>query len=792
MPAYSTDRRPRSRSRSPPSRRSYDRRDSGGRYGRDRYDNRDRRDHQESRHRDDRYDRYDRRSPERPAPSRKDVANANGKTENTTKDMTMADDKPKSKAAPISLEELVAKQEEEKKAASRPKFLTKEERAKLALERREKEVAEQKDRRMREAQSKMEFDQKVEDESRRVEDASRYNNRNDRRYNREDRDRGKRRDNRRRERSQTPEDFDIPDGLTEKEKEAIKSRYMGEERRKRKIRRMNEKKFVFDWDAGEDTSQDFNPLYAKRHHTQMFGRGHLAGIDEKEQKKQRSAFYDKLLEDRRTDEEKGRATALMDLDKKKEERLKWDDRHWSDKPLAQMKERDWRIFKEDFNISCKGGSIPNPLRSWQESSLPQKILDVIEQVGYKEPSPIQRQTIPIGLQNRDIIGIAETGSGKTASFVIPMLVYINDLPKLDESNMADGPYALIMAPTRELAQQIEQETLKFATPLGYNCVSIVGGHAIEEQAFNLRNGAEIIIATPGRLRDCLDRRILVLNQCTYVVMDEADRMIDMGFEADVNFILDALPVSNVKPDTVEAENGDVMNTAMDDRGHKYRQTTMFSATMPTAVERLAKKYLRRPAVVTIGTAGQAVETVEQKVEMVSGEEKKKIRLMELLNSGQYAPPIIVFVNQKKNVDLLARTVNKSGYHAVTLHGSKSQEQRELALAQLKEGNADILVATDVAGRGIDVKNVSLVVNFDMAKNIEDYTHRIGRTGRAGQSGTALTFLSSTDTDVMYDLKQMLSKSSLSKVPPELANHEAAQSKPGAFRPRRKHEETILQ
>lgn len=670
--------------------------------------------------------------------------------------------------------------------------MTKEERAKLALERREKEVAEQKDRRMREAQSNMEFNQKVEDESRRVEDAARYDNRNDRRYNRDDRDRGKRRDNRRRERSPTPEDIDIPEGLTEKEKEAIKSRYMGEERRKRKIRRMNEKKFVFDWDAGEDTSQDFNPLYAKRHHTQMFGRGHLAGIDEKEQKKQRSAFYDKLLEDRRTDEEKGRATALMDLDRKKEDRLKWDDRHWSDKPLKQMKERDWRIFKEDFNISCKGGSIPNPLRSWQESSLPQKILDVIEQVGYKEPSPIQRQTIPIGLQNRDIIGIAETGSGKTASFVIPMLVYINDLPKLDESNMADGPYALIMAPTRELAQQIEQETLKFATPLGYNCVSIVGGHAIEEQAFNLRNGAEIIIATPGRLRDCLDRRILVLNQCTYVVMDEADRMIDMGFEADVNFILDALPVSNVKPDSVEAENGDAMNTAMDERGHKYRQTTMFSATMPTAVERLAKKYLRRPAVVTIGTAGQAVETVEQKVEMISGEEKKKIRLMELLNSGQYAPPIIVFVNQKKNVDLLARTVNKSGYHAVTLHGSKSQEQRELALAQLKEGNADILVATDVAGRGIDVKNVSLVVNFDMAKNIEDYTHRIGRTGRAGQSGTALTFLSSTDTDVMYDLKQMLSKSSLSKVPPELANHEAAQSKPGAFRPRRKHEETILQ
>jgi ATP-dependent RNA helicase DDX23/PRP28 len=185
---------------------------------------------------------------------------------------------------------------------------------------------------------------------------------------------------------------------------------MGEERKKRKIRRMNEKKFVFDWDAGEDTSQDFNPLYAKRHNTQMFGRGHLAGIDVKEQKKQRSAFYDKLLEDRRTEEEKGRASELMDMDKKKEERLRWDDRHWSDKPLSQMKERDWRIFKEDFNISCKGGGIPNPIRSWPESGLPEKILGVIDQVGYKEPTPIQRQTIPIGLQNRDIIGIAETGT----------------------------------------------------------------------------------------------------------------------------------------------------------------------------------------------------------------------------------------------------------------------------------------------------------------------------------------------------------------------------------------------
>ena len=159
----------------------------------------------------------------------------------------------------------------------------------------------------------------------------------------------------------------------------------------------------------------------------------------------------------------------------KEAKAKWDERHWSEKPLDQMKEREWRIFKEDFNISTKGGQIPHPIRSWEESGLPEKILKIIDQVGYKEPTPIQRQAIPIGIQNRDIIGIAETGSGKTASFVIPLLTYISDLPKITQENMAEGPYALIMAPTRELAQQIEEETIKFATPMGFNCVSIVGG-----------------------------------------------------------------------------------------------------------------------------------------------------------------------------------------------------------------------------------------------------------------------------------------------------------------------------
>ena len=423
---------------------------------------------------------------------------------------------------------------------------------------------------------------------------------------------------------------------------------MGTTEKKRRVRKLNERKFVFDWDASEDTSKDYDPLYANRHEALMFGRGVLAGIDVKEQKKQRSAFYDELLEKRRTEEEKSRAKWVPSLEvcqrpstklffalsremvegeKRKEKQVAFDDRHWSEKRLEQMTERDWRIFKEDFSISTKGGNIPSPLRFWKESAIPPKILDVIDQIGYKEPSGIQRQAIPIGLQNRDMIGIAETGSGKTAAFVIPMLVYINELPPITEENMTQGPYALVMAPTRELAQQIEQETLKFAQPMGFHCVSLVGGHTLEEQAFNLRNGAHIIIATPGRLKDCLDRRILVLSQCTYVVMDEADRMIDLGFEPDVNFILDKLPVSNMKPEgEEETEEQRQTQAALQTIGvrSKYRQTFMFSATFPPAVERLARKYLRRPAVITIGTAGQEVDTVEQRVEFIASEEKKKL------------------------------------------------------------------------------------------------------------------------------------------------------------------------
>lgn len=564
----------------------------------------------------------------------------------------------------------------------------------------------------------------------------------------------------------------------------IKQRYMGAEQNtstfsaKKKRRRTTEKKFNFEWNAEEDTSPDYNPLYKNRAEANFFGRGRLAGFGD-EVADSVARKYAAALQDRDHEAGSARAKEILEMERKRREEggRTAIDKHWSEKKLEHMRERDWRIFKEDFNISTKGGGIPNPMRSWKESGLPKRLLDIIEEVGYTDPSPVQRAAIPIALQSRDLIGVAVTGSGKTAAFLLPLLVYISELPRLDEFEWRrnDGPYAIILAPTRELAQQIEIEARKFAGPLDFNVVSIVGGHSLEEQTYNLRNGAEIIIATPGRLVDCIERRIIVLSQCCYVIMDEADRMIDLGFEEPVNKILDALPVANEKPDTEDAEDAKAMSQHIGGKD-RYRQTMMYTATMPSAVERIARKYLRRPAIVTIGNVGEAVDTVEQRVEFVAGEDKRKKRLAEILSSREFRPPIIVFVNIKRNCDAVARDIKQMGYSSVTLHGSKTQEQREAALLSVRNGSTDVLVATDLAGRGIDVPDVSLVVNFNMATNIESYTHRVGRTGRAGKSGVAITFLGNEDTDVMYDLKQMLMKSSISRLPEELRKHEAAQQK----------------
>lgn len=701
-------------------------------------------------------------------------------------DPTNIKNEPGVKKEPLSLEELKAKVEAEEATKSKPVFLTKEQRAAEALKRRQQEAEAMKLKMEEERKKRVDFIEAARRERREQEEKERME-----RY-------GRGRSDRRdmpppRRRVAEDEESDEEEEKTSKEKEmeseAIKERYLGLKQKKKKIRKLNERKFVFDWDAGEDTSHDYNELYKKRHSVQFFGRGHLGGIDPKLQKKEQSKFYGELLEKRRTEFEKVQEKKHLEKVRKREEKERYDDRHWTQKSLEEMTERDWRIFREDFNVSIKGGKIPNPIRSWKEAGLPNTLLSIIDKLGYKEPTPIQRQAIPIGLQNRDIIGVAETGSGKTAAFLLPLLVWITSQPKIVRQEEIDqGPYAVILAPTRELAQQIEEETIKFADALEpkVRTVTIIGGINREEQGLKLRLGCEIVIATPGRLIDVLENRYLVLSRCTYVVLDEADRMIDMGFEADVQKILDFMPATNLKPDSEEAEEGIDLSLGTKT---KYRQTVMFTATMPPPLERLARSYLRRPATVYIGSVGRPVDRVEQIVHILSENEKKK-KLMTILQNN-IEPPIIIFVNQKKGVDVLAKGLEKLGYNTCTLHGGKGQEQREYALASLKAGTKDILVATDVAGRGIDIKNVSLVINYDMAKTIEDYTHRIGRTGRAGKHGVAISLLTKDDSHLFYDLKQLLLSSPISTCPPDLANHPDAQHKAGTVVQKKRKDETIF-
>ncbi|RWS24351.1 putative ATP-dependent RNA helicase DDX23-like protein [Leptotrombidium deliense] len=693
------------------------------------------------------------------------------------------------KKEPLSLEELKAKLKAEEEAKSKPCFLSKEQRIVEALKRREMEVAMQRKKMDEVRKKRIQFMEEAKKAVKELEDKEREARRGERDRERERRERERAKD-KDRDKEELVEDDEEPKVKDkERENEAIKERYLGLVRKKKRTRRLNERKFVFDWDATEDTSSDYNQLYKERHTIQLFGRGNVAGIDLKQQKKEQSKFYGELLEKRRTEAEKEQEKHRLEKVKKKEEKQKWDDRHWSQKSLDEMTERDWRIFREDYSITIKGGRIPNPLRNWVESGLPKSLLDIIEENKYTEPTPIQRQAIPIGLQNRDIIGVAETGSGKTAAFLIPLLVWITSLPKpVRQEDIDQGPYAIILAPTRELAQQIEEETMKFAKVLDIRTVAVIGGISREDQGFKLRLGCEIVIATPGRLIDVLENRYLVLSRCTYVVLDEADRMIDMGFEADVQKILDHMPVTNLKPDTDEAEDETKLIANFKSK-HKYRQTVMFTATMPPSVERLARSYLRRPAMVYIGSAGKPVERVEQIVHLVSEQEKRK-KLLHVLEAG-VEPPVIIFVNQKKGADVLAKGLEKMGYSACTLHGGKGQEQREYALASLKTGVKDILVATDVAGRGIDIKNVSLVINYDMAKTIEDYTHRIGRTGRAGKNGIAVSFVTKDDYHLLYDLKQLVLQSPVSTCSPELANHPDAQHKPGTVVQKKRKDETIF-
>lgn len=429
-----------------------------------------------------------------------------------------------------------------------------------------------------------------------------------------------------------------------------------------------------------------------------------------------------------------------------------DDIHWTKKRLEDMKPRDWRIMKENFEIILRGSNVPNPLRYWHEQAdMDPQLLDIItKRLGYEEPTPIQRASIPVALQKRDIIGIAETGSGKTLAYLLPMLCKLLNLPRLNTYSKVDGPYGLILVPTRELAQQIEVELNKFLRYLPQiDTISIVGGKLIERNILDLQNkNIEIIIATPGRLIDCLERHYLVLNQTKFLVLDECDKMIEMNFGEQVAKITEFMGIG------------------------QRRQNMMFTATMTNDVEQLSKKYVENPVLVNIGSTSSTELTVNERIDekfefFPTDDDSKKIkRLVKILESGQYQPPIIVFINYKESGEYINKQLLAKGHRVSLIHGSKSQDQREAALRSFKDGDTDILIGTNVAARGIDVNNVSLVINYQMTKKIDDYVHRVGRTGRAGNYGTAITFLSEKDDmEIISDLKKMLRKSR-KKVPEE--------------------------
>jgi ATP-dependent RNA helicase DDX23/PRP28 len=585
------------------------------------------------------------------------------------------------------------------------------------------------------------------------------------------------------------------------EVKAIRDHYLGISEKKVQVKKPSDKRkiFKFDWEEKDDTGRnDVNPLYNNRvTMNALFGRGYIAGTDQREQRKKSNfleTLSDRRMDDiRRIEEQDDR---LTEKDRRERERLRdqysenlkrkvADDindmdtskigLHWSEKALEDMSIRDWRIFKEDFDIRIQGGKSTLPLRFWKEAHFPDQVMKAIDDAGYKEPSPIQRQAIPIGLSYKDIIGIAETGSGKTASFTIPLLCYLLNLPQsyVDRCEF-EGPLAVIMAPTRELAQQIDTEVIKLASYTNFSTCCIVGGQSIEDQAFTLRQGVQIVIGTPGRLCDCILSNFLVLNQCNYVVLDEADRMIDMGFEPQVVEVLEAMGGLLKSEDEDKA----MLEAETAQKGQElYRVTAMFSATMSSEVEKIAKKFLRHPVIIKIGDKDSGKnKRIEQIVHFIS-ESQKRTKILEDLRRHSNTDKCIVFINAKKQGDMVGKQLEQAGFRVGILHGGRSQDQREDTLEQFRNGNLSVLVATDVAGRGLDIQDVTHVYNFDLPSKIENYCHRIGRTGRAGKSGIATSYLTDSDTEIMYDLKQYL-ESTNSSIPDQLQRHPSAQNKAG--------------
>lgn len=385
--------------------------------------------------------------------------------------------------------------------------------------------------------------------------------------------------------------------------------------------------------------------------------------------------------------------------------------------IAEMEDEDVDKLRAELdNITVRGVEPPRPITKWSQCGFGAQILDVIRDQKFENPTAIQSQALPALMSGRDTIGIAKTGSGKTLAFILPMFRHIKDQRPV--ANL-EGAIGMIMAPTRELAVQIHRECKPYLKALGLRGVCAYGGAPIKDQIAELKRGAEVIVCTPGRMIDLLAAnagRVTNLRRVSYVVLDEADRMFDMGFEPQINKIL-----GNVRPD---------------------RQTVLFSATFPKKMESLARKALTKPIEILVGGRSVVAAEITQVIE-VRTEDTKFHRVLELMGElyeNDEDARSLIFVDRQESADNLLKELGIKGYPSVSVHGGREQIDRDQAIVDFKNGSIPIMVATSVAARGLDVKQLKLVINYDCPNHGEDYVHRAGRTGRAGNTGTAITFV----------------------------------------------------
>lgn len=371
------------------------------------------------------------------------------------------------------------------------------------------------------------------------------------------------------------------------------------------------------------------------------------------------------------------------------------------------------------------GEVPKPFTTFNSCGFPKPIMATLFSLGFAAPTPIQAYCWPVAGGGRDVVGIAKTGSGKTLAFLLPpFTTFLGSRPGY-------GPNMLVMTPTRELACQIQLEAERFGKRVGIYSVCVYGGAPRGPQLRELRAGAHLVVGTPGRLNDYLEGGELTLENCKNLVLDEADRMLDMGFEPQIRTLIKAIP--------------------------RDRQTMMFSATWPREVRNLVQDYLHRPVYIQIGShEATANKDITQEVVICSGQREKSENLLEILTIDR-AERVIVFTNTKKLCESLASELWSSRIHCVTIHGDKEQRDRDQALHSFKTGRTPVMLATDVAARGLDIKGVKLVVNYDVAPCPDDHIHRIGRTGRAGVPGRAVTFLDHRESKEAREVMRSMEK-----------------------------------